>query len=70
MTSELWIALLNFATKFGIEASIAIAKGVKGGATIDDAIAALENAKTKSAADYVKEDAATRGVPEVPINIS
>lgn len=58
LTPEQLTALLNFGIKFGIDAAIAFAKMFKGGATIDDAIAALESAKTKTAADYKAEDAA------------
>jgi len=55
MTTALWIALIEFATKFGIDAAIAIIAGVKSAKTIDDAIAALEVAKTKTAAQYLSE---------------
>lgn len=55
LTPELWIAILNFGTKFGIDAAMAIAQGIKGGKTIDDAITALDAAKSKTAADYLKE---------------
>ena len=52
---ELWIALVQFATKFGLDAALAIINGIKGGKTIDDAIAALELAKLKTAEDYLRE---------------
>ncbi len=55
MSQELLIALLNFGVKFGIDAAIAMAKAFKTGATIDEAIAALELAKTKTAQDYLNE---------------
>lgn len=60
MSPELLIAILNFATKFGLEAAIEILK-VKPGTTIDEAIAALERAKTKTAQDYLDE--AKRNLP-------
>ena len=55
MSEALIIALLQFAVKFGIDAAIAIGKGLKTGNTIDDAIAALEIAKTKTAQQYLDE---------------
>jgi len=58
MTPELLTAILNFGVKFGIDAALAIAKGIKGGATIDNAIASLEEAKTKTAQQFKDEDAA------------
>lgn len=69
MTPELWIALIQFGTKFGLDAALAIINGIKGGKTIDDAIAALELAKTKTAEQYLQEakDALTPPVPVVPL---
>lgn len=56
MSEQLLVALLNFGVKFGIDAALAIAQGVKNkDATIDDAIAALETAKTKTAQQYLEE---------------
>ena len=55
MTPALWVTIIEFAMKFGIDAAIAIMQGVKSGATIDDAIAALELAKTKTAQQYLDE---------------
>ncbi len=55
MTPALWIAVLEFATKFGMDAAIAILNGIKGGTTVDDAIAALEAAKLKTAQQYLDE---------------
>lgn len=56
MSETLMIALLQFATKFGIDAAIAIGNAFKRpGATIDDAITALQSIRDKSAADYLKE---------------
>lgn len=54
MTPELAVALAQFAVKFGIDAAIAFAKGMQG-ATIDDAIKALEEAGTKTAQMYLDE---------------
>ena len=59
-----YAALLNFAARFGIEAAISFLQNR--GATIDDAIAALEMAKTKSLEDYIREDAAARIMKAVP----
>lgn len=69
MSETLLIAILQFAVKFGIDAALAIARGVKGGATIDDAIAALEQAKTKTWDQYKAEAdtaAVTAPVTEPP----
>lgn len=55
MTEEALISLIKFAIKFGIDSAIAIAPLFKGGATIDDAINALQMAKTKTAQDYINE---------------
>ena len=64
MTPELWISVLQFAIKFGIDATIAIIGAMKSGATIDDAIAALELAKTKTAQEYLA--AAQAAIPKPP----
>lgn len=63
MTSEEKVALIQAAVKFGIDAAIAMAAMFKSTATIDDAIAALEAAKTKTAADYIAEAKAATVVP-------
>ena len=55
MSEAVIIALIQVAIKYGPDAAIAIAKLFKTGATIDDAIAALEVAKTKTAQDYLNE---------------
>lgn len=55
LTPELLVALLNFAIKFSIDGAIAIAKALRSGASIDDAIAALELAKTKTAQNYLDD---------------
>ena len=59
----MWITIAQFAIKFGVDAAIAIANGIKTGATIDDAISALELARTKTAQDYLDEDAKLNPVP-------
>ncbi len=55
MSEQAIITLAEFAINFGIDAAIAIAGAFKTGATIDDAIKALELAKTKTAQDYLNE---------------
>jgi len=55
LTPELILALVQFGTKFGLDAALAIAQLFKGGKTIDDAIAALELAKTKTYEQYIAE---------------
>ncbi len=60
MSEALLIALMNFAVRFGIPAAKAMAEGIKGGKTIDDAIAALDAAGGKTLDDYKAEDLAAR----------
>lgn len=56
MSEALIIALLNFAVRFGIDAAIAFAKRAGQPApTLDDVIAALEIAKTKTAQQFLDE---------------
>ncbi len=55
MTPELWLALIQWGTKFGLDSALAILNGIKGGKTIDDAINALELAKLKTAQQYLDE---------------
>ena len=55
MTPTLWAAVIQYAVKFGIDAAISIVKAINSKATITDAIAALEVAKTKTAQDYLDE---------------
>ena len=55
MSETLLIAILNLTAKIGIDGTIAVIQGIKNAKTIDDAIAALEKAKTKTAADYKAE---------------
>ncbi len=56
LTPEQLTALLNAAIKFGIDAALALVNMFKSGATIDDAIAALELAKTKTIQQYKDDD--------------
>lgn len=62
LTPEIAVALLNAAVNLGIDAALALAKMFKSDATIDDAIAALEEAKTKTAQDY-KDEAKAAATP-------
>lgn len=55
LTQEAVILLISAAIKYGPDAAIALARLFKTGATLDDAIAALELAKTKTAQDYLDE---------------
>jgi hypothetical protein len=55
MTAELMAALLQFGIKFGLDAALAIAQALKGGITIDTAIAALGAAKERTAQQYLDE---------------
>ena len=61
MSEAAIIALSEFAIKFGLDAAIAWAQSLKQGATIDDAIAALQAAKTKTAQQYLDEAKANAG---------
>lgn len=54
MPPELIAAVLQFAVKFGIEAAQEFLR--HRGATIDDAIAALEKAQAKTLQEYKDED--------------
>lgn len=58
MSETLLVALINFATRFGIDAAIAFIE--KKGATIEDAKAAFLAAKDKSLDQYIAEDLASR----------
>lgn len=55
MSEALWIALIQFGIKFGLDAAIAISDGIKNAKNIDDAIAALKTASEKTAQQYVDE---------------
>lgn len=54
MNPAIITALVNAA----LDAAISIIKGLNSTATVDDAIAALEVAKSKTAQDYLDEDKA------------
>jgi len=64
MSEAMIIALLGFATRFGIQAAIAFMQNR--GTTIDDAIAALDKASEKSLDAYISEDRTRRHLPPVP----
>ncbi len=67
LTPELLTSFLNLAVNLGVDAAIAIGKAVsKPGATLDDAIAALEAAKTKTSDDYLSEAKAAATPPASP----
>jgi hypothetical protein len=67
MTPELWAALLNFATKFTIDAAIAIAKHVNNpDATVDDAIEAMDAISKKTWEDLQREARERAGLPPEP----
>ncbi len=64
LTPELLAAFLNAAVALGTDVAIAIGKAVsKSGSTLDDAIAALEAAKTKTSDDYLAEAKAKLNPP-------
>lgn len=65
MTPET-LALIQLLVKFGIDGAIAIMTSIKGAHTIDDAIAALEVAKTKTAQMYLDEAKASVTVTVTP----
>lgn len=58
MTEAFLIAVMNMVSKVGFDATISFLKNR--GATIDDAIKALETAGSKSLAQYKAEDLAGR----------
>lgn len=53
MSEALLIAIMNMVAKVGFDATIAFLSSKS--ATVDDAIAALEKAKTKTLAQYISE---------------
>lgn len=55
MTEALWLALIQFGIKFGLDAALAIMDGVKNAKNIDDAIVALKTASEKTAEQYLDE---------------
>ena len=54
MSEQVLIALIQFGLKFGIDAALALARASKNN-SIDDAIAALEKAASKTAQQYLDE---------------
>lgn len=56
MSEALLIAVINMVSKVGIDATVAFLKNR--GATIDEAVAALEVASKKTLKDYKAEDLA------------
>jgi len=64
VSESLLIALLGFATRFGIQAAMAFFQNR--GTTIDEAIAALGKAQEKSLDAYIAEDRARRSTPPPP----
>ena len=64
MSEALLIAILGFATRFGIQATVAFFQNR--GATIDSAIEALTKASAKSLDAYIAEDRTRRNLPPVP----
>lgn len=54
LTADVLAALLNFAVKFGIDAAIGLIKRIGSNPTIDDAIAALDIAASRTLDDYKK----------------
>lgn len=64
MKNEMIAALLQFAVAFGIPAALAFLRGInKPDITIDDAIAALDAAATKTAENYLEEARARLAAP-------
>ena len=59
---EIALTVAQYAIKFGLDAAIALAKAIAGGATIDTVIAALEIAKTKTAQQYLDEARAAQAL--------
>jgi hypothetical protein len=56
MTPEIAIVLAQTLIKYGPDLALIVAGWFQSGATIDDAIAALEVAKTKTAQQYLDAD--------------
>lgn len=55
LEAQIALVLAQTLIKYGPEVALAMAKLFKTGATIDQAIAALELAQTKTAQDYLNE---------------
>lgn len=49
------LALIELVVKLGIDGALAVLQNMKNVATIDDAIAALQAAKLKTAQQYIEE---------------
>lgn len=65
MSTELIIAIINLAAKVGFDSVIALLNGLNAATTIDDAIEALQQSKSKTWEQY-KQEAANPVVPVVP----
>lgn len=63
MSEALIAAILGALVKYGPELTIQLLTDLKGGKTIDDAIAALTKASLKTAQQYKDEDKATTVSP-------
>lgn len=61
MSEALLIAIIGFATRFGIAATLEFLRNR--GASIDDAINALTKAESKTLDDYIRIDAEGRNKP-------
>lgn len=48
-------AIIQAIINLALDTALIVTKEIKGGANVDDAIAALEKAKTKTAQDYLDE---------------
>ena len=65
LSSEAVVALIQAAIKYGPDIALEFAGLFKSGTTIDQAIAALQKAKTKTAQDYLDEAKAAQTVAVV-----
>ncbi len=64
MSPVLLAAILNFAIEYGLPAALEFVRGInKPGASLDEAIAALDRAQAKSLEEYISEDKAARDQP-------
>lgn len=63
LTPDIIVSLISLAIKYGPDVALAFANLFKSGVTIDQAIAALELAKTKTAQDYLNAAKAAVVVP-------
>lgn len=62
MNEATWAQLV---ARLGIDLALIFLQNIKGATTAEEAIAALE--KTKTAQEYIDEDARNRGIPAVPL---